>query len=77
VKEIPKTPFAKFAHDFVLRLWFKKIAINKIKYHFTGGGLLFYKYKIFSEYTKKFLKILYRIRYLPTCQGKTNAIFII
>ncbi len=70
VKEIPKTPFAKFAHDFVL----KKNCHNKIKYHCTGGGLFFYKYKIFSEYTKKFLKILYRIRYLPTCPGETNAI---
>jgi hypothetical protein len=42
-KEIVETPFAKFAHDFVSRPWFKKIAINKIKSHCTGGAVLFYK----------------------------------
>jgi hypothetical protein len=28
-KEIPETPFAKFAHDFVSRPWFKKLPIIK------------------------------------------------
>jgi hypothetical protein len=41
-KNIPKTPFVKFAHDFVLRQWwFKKFAKNKINYHHTGGAVLF------------------------------------
>ncbi len=40
-KKIPKTPFVKFAHDFVLRQWFKKFAKNKINYHHTGGAVLF------------------------------------
>ncbi len=73
-------PLAKFAHDCVLRPWFQKIAKNKIKFHRTGGAVLFYKYEIFSEYTKEFLKILYKIRNLPqapTCAGKTNAIFMV
>jgi len=30
-KEIPETPFAKFAHDFVSRPWFLKNSKNKIK----------------------------------------------
>jgi hypothetical protein len=42
-KEIPQMPLAKFAHDFVLRPWFKKIAKNKIKFHRTGGSVLFLK----------------------------------
>jgi hypothetical protein len=40
-KKIPKTPFVKFAHDFVLRRLFKKFAKNKIKYHQTGDAVLF------------------------------------
>jgi hypothetical protein len=67
-KEIPETPFAKFAYDFVSMPWFKKIAKNKIKSHCTGSAVLFYKYEIFSEYTEKFLKILYKIRNLPQLQ---------
>ncbi len=42
-KEITQTPLTKFAHDFVLRPWFKKIAKNKIKFHRTGRAVLFYK----------------------------------
>jgi hypothetical protein len=42
-KEIPQMPLAKFAHDFVLSPWFKKFAKNKIKFHRTGGAVLFYK----------------------------------
>jgi hypothetical protein len=79
-KEIPETPFAKFAQEFVLRPWFKKVVKNKIKSHCTAGAVFFYKYEIFSEYTKKLIKILYRIRNLPqapTCPGKTNAIFMV
>jgi hypothetical protein len=79
-KEIPQTPLTKFAHDFVLRPWFKKIA--KRRYNPTILEVLYYfnKYEIFSEYTKEFLKILYKIGNLPqapTCPGKTNAIFMV
>jgi hypothetical protein len=56
-KKIPKTPFVKFAHDFVLRQWFQKFAKNKINYHHTGGAILFINIRYpwntlrnFSEY---------------------------
>jgi hypothetical protein len=55
-KEIPETPFAKFAHDFVLRLWFKKIAKNKIKYHRTESALLFIKIKYAQNTLRNFSK---------------------
>ncbi len=49
-------PFAKFAHDFVLRLWFKKIAKNQIKYHCTRGALLFTNIKYAQNTLRKFSK---------------------
>jgi hypothetical protein len=55
-KKIPEMPFAKFAHDFVLRLWFKKIAKNQIKYHCTRGALLFTNIKYAQNTLRKFSK---------------------
>jgi hypothetical protein len=55
-KEIPKTPFAKFPHDFILRLWFKKIAKNKIKYHHARGALLFIDIKYAQNTLRNFSK---------------------
>jgi len=78
-KKFQKNHLQNFAYDFVSMPWFKKIAKNKIKSHCTGSAVLFYKYEIFSECTKKFLKMLYKIRNLPqapTCPGKTNAILL-